>query len=371
MDLRKDFPLAAIVGRFQTHALHAGHQHLIASASSAVGSVSLDQDVLILVGDSPALPNKKNPLPFDARKGMIMTHIPFKDERRIQRVMDQGHNQLWSDIVDATIEPFRNGREVIIFGARDSVVSNGSYIGKHKTQLVETIASPSATEMRNAYADIAQVNARLTHSQTFREGWMASATVGTPTFHDTPDGALMEHINKHLARDREFREGWIGYIMSRPPRKYRTADSAMVTPDLKYVVLGEKARDNGKKRFPGGFFDEDLDGDCADTAKRESLEECGANLELGVPKYICKKVIPDWRYENTGDFIETRLYLIPYLGGDLVAPDEHDLFNLGLYPIEDLMSIITPAHKEIAEELLSFLQPLPSPGRQIGGWATD
>jgi hypothetical protein len=45
------------------------------------------------------------------------------------------------------------------------------------------------------------------------------------------------------------------------------------------------------------------------------------------------------------------------LGGDLVAPDEHDLFNLGLYPVADLMNIITPAHKEIAEELITFLQP--------------
>lgn len=358
MHLREGHPLAAIIGRFQTHELHAGHQHLIAQASSAVGSVSLDQDVLILVGDSPAHPNKKNPLPFGARRGMIMTNVPMKDERRIIQVMDQGNNRLWSDVVDAAIEPFREGREVVIFGARDSVVSNGSYLGKHKTQLAPTIASPSATDMRNAYSDIAQVNARLTHSQSFREGWMASATCGTPSFHDTPDGALMAHINKHLGRDKEFREGWIGYIMSRPPKRHRTADSAIVTPDLKYVVLGEKARDNGMKRFPGGFWDDEIDSSVSDTALRESIEECGPNLQLGTPIFICKRVIPDWRYENTGDFIETRLYHIPYLGGELIAPDEHDIFNLVLYPIDDIMNIITPAHHEIAEEFLSYIKRL-------------
>jgi hypothetical protein len=285
-----------------------------------------------------------------------MSAIPIKDERRIISIKDQADNRLWSNLVDSAIEPFTDGREVMIFGAQNSLIAAGSYSGKFKVQLIDTVTSPSGTEMRNTYSDIAKVNMRLTHNQSFREGWITSTSLDTAMFHDTPDGVLMEQINKHLARDKDFREGWMAYIMSRPPRRYQSADSAIVTPNLKHVVLGEKTRDNGKKRFPGGLFDEDLDGDCSETALRKSLKECGSSLQLGAPTFICKKVIPDWRYENTGDFIETRLYLIPYLGGRLVPSSKHDLFNVKFYPIATIMSIITPAHRELAEELLRRTQ---------------
>lgn len=357
MDHRRNFPLVCVVGRFQAHRLHLGHQHLITSAYTMGNCTSMNRDMLFLVGRSPALPNKKNPLPFSAIQEMLSMHFSL-DASRILPIEDQGHNGLWSEVVDAAIEPFIGERKALIVGARDSVVSTGAYTGKHETLLINTIISQSATDMRTALSNVESVNQKLSDSQSFREGWMAAATCGTPNFHDTPDAALMTHINRHLAHDMEFREGWVAYIMCRGPRRYRTADSAMVTNDLKYVVLGEKKRDEGKKRFPGGFVEEEIFEDPEDTVIRESHEECGMNLSLGKPQFITKKVIPDWRYADTGDYIETHFYMVPFLGGEITPYDANDLFNLDFYPIDQILDIITPAHVDLASALLAYVKKL-------------
>jgi bifunctional NMN adenylyltransferase/nudix hydrolase len=310
-------PLAIVLGRFQVPRLHNGHVQLIAGAQAHAECVSMKTDMLIVIGVSPAMPNKVNPLSFEARRAMISAHFEGFPLEHILPLMDRGDNELWSKDLDALIEQHAGDRPVIIYGSRDSIVSTGSYKGKYPTHYIEASGVYSGTEERMQLAD-------------------------------------KDFVTLHLAMDENFRKGFIAAIMMREPVCNSTVDMAIISPDKRFVVLGQKERDNGQFRFPGGFFDKALDANDEAAAIREAREECG-DLTFGEAIPLGSAVIDDWRYRGTGDYIKTQFYLLPYEGGELRTVDREDLAGPSWHPISDLLEEIIPDHRALAELLIEYL----------------
>ena len=57
--------LGVVIGRFQVPELHAGHRHILDTTRDE------NDDLLILLGTTEALPSERNPLPFSVRKRML------------------------------------------------------------------------------------------------------------------------------------------------------------------------------------------------------------------------------------------------------------------------------------------------------------
>ncbi|HXK38179.1 MAG TPA: NUDIX domain-containing protein [Candidatus Paceibacterota bacterium] len=317
MSLRDTFPLAVVIGRFQVPRLHNGHIQLVAAAQAHAQCVSMKTDMLIVIGVSPALPNKANPLSFEARRAMISAQFEGFPMEHILPLKDRGNNDLWSRDLDALIQKHAHGRPVTIYGSRDSIVSTGSYKGKYPTHYVEAEGLYSGTEER----------AQLANN---------------------------DFVTLHLAMDEHFRRGFISAIMTRDPVCNSTVDAAIISRDKRFVVLGQKERDHGKFRFPGGFFDKELDFDDEAAAIREAREECG-DLVFGEAVPLGSAVIDDWRYRGTGDYIKTQLYLLPHESGELKTLDKDDLSGVSWHPIDQLLNLIIPDHELLAKKLLNYL----------------
>lgn len=143
--------------------------------------------------------------------------------------------------------------------------------------------------------------------------------------------------------------------MTRDPVCNSTVDAAIISSDKRFVVLGQKERDKGKFRFPGGFFDKELDFNDEAAAIREAREECGDLVFVeAIP--LGSAVIDDWRYRGTGDFIKTQFYLLPYVSGDLKTIDKDDLSGVSWHPIDQLLDLIIPEHALLAKMLLAHLR---------------
>jgi len=153
------------------------------------------------------------------------------------------------------------------------------------------------------------------------------------------------------------------------PVAFHTVDCAItkkVNEEI-YILLGQKRKEteSGKFRFPGGFIDPYKeyyskdgiklksigDATAEDAALREAKEECGNNLELDYPKYICSHFIDDERYKNSDHSILTTFFQIGYLWGQVKASD--DLAKVEWFKLnEDLFQIINPIHQTLLQQLL-------------------
>ncbi len=71
----------------------------------------------------------------------------------------------------------------------------------------------------------------------------------------------------------DFRRGIIHVHATRLPIPYPAVDVAIVDPHRRMVLLGEKKRDGGKRRFIGGFFDPQIDESFEMAGRREVYEE--------------------------------------------------------------------------------------------------
>lgn len=308
-------PAAIIVGRFQVHELHIGHQHLIIGATSHAECASFNKDVLIVIGVSQARANKRDPLPFEARRGMVSSFFNINEDRVVP-LQDRGNIRLWSHDLDKLIRQHFGDRPAIIYGSRDSIVD--TYVGAYPTHRINTVnLSPTGSDLREQLRDTA-------------------------------------YVNLHLARDPGFRAGYIASIMQRKDIDYGTVDMALMTQNRSHVVLGHKEHDGEKWCFPGGYFSR-TEGDHSyeDAAKRELLEECGKKLVLSKPTSIGTCPIDDWRYRDTGDAIMTHFYLFDLLDGALEAGD--DLDGIREFPLAALPEVIVPEHQVLVRMLLDLL----------------
>ena len=120
--LRGKYDIGCIVGRFQVPGLSKGHKHLIDNV------VDSHKQVIIIIGVSPTLGTKKNPLGYTCRMQM------FKDEYPnviVTHVLDVNCNSLWSKNLDTTIRAICPTGSICLYGGRVSFIN--SYKGIYPT----------------------------------------------------------------------------------------------------------------------------------------------------------------------------------------------------------------------------------------------
>lgn len=292
------YDVGVIVGRFQTHALHAAHRELIASVCSR------HPKVIILLGLSAVkVPTRNNPLDFEARKQMILEKFPGVI---VMYVKDQRGDREWSAELDVRISDLVTPTQsVVLYGGRDSFI--GHYKGRYPTQELMQTVFVSGSEVRS-------------------------------------------NLSKHVRDTSEFRAGVIWGAYNQYPRCFPTVDIALFNEDYTKILLARKPGED-LHRFVGGFADP---GSVSheDDARREVSEETG--LEISEPQYIGSRRIDDWRYRNETDCIKTTLFAATVSFGCPTAGD--DICELRWFDWNETISTATvmPEHRTLFEMLKNW-----------------
>ena len=282
-----------IIGRFQTPELHSEHIKLI--------NYVLDkhEKVILFLGISPTLANKKHPMDFITRKYMIEEQFKFS-QLTIMPLSDNKSDEIWSKQLDSKIKEVFPLGSVTIYGSRDSFIPY--YKGVNKTLELQPDVFVSATDIR-------------------------------------------ELASKKVISSPEFRAGIIYSVYNQFPVVYSTVDIAIIKDDE--ILLGQKLGEN-EWRFIGGFVDNTDESDEA-AAKREALEETG--LEVADLEYICSMPVNDWRYRRIKDrSIMTRFFKAKYIFGCPTPQDDINALKwFKLTP--ELENILVEEHKKLLKKI--------------------
>lgn len=280
--------IGVIVARFQVHELHAGHRHLIESVQEK------HAEVLIVLGSSPVLLSRRDPLDFETRKLMVQHAYPTV---RVVEHLDHPSNDAWSKGLDARILESFPGRTAVLYGSRGSFIT--AYSGTFPTTEIEAIDSMCGTELR-------------------------------------------EQI-RHLPQEsRDFRRGAIYAAYHRFPTAYAVVDVAIYRPETDEVLLGRKMSDGDKWRFIGGFVDPN-DISLEQSARREVYEETGVEAESFT--YVGSTKVEDWRYRGREDSVLSTLFIATYMFGKPMASD--DIAEVKWYPRESLELVLVASHEPL------------------------
>lgn len=260
-----------VVGRFQVAELTKGHKELLTLAAR-----EHSDQLIIVVGVSPAQPTGRNPLPYYVRQVMLQKAWP---NSVIAPITDCVSDELWSKRLDELIAALAPGHRVKLYGGRDCFAK--SYKGKHEIVTVESEHEYSGTDQRKTLSAI----------------------------HDPSP---------------EFRHGMIHANMNRFPAIFPTVDVAVIKPGGMVLMVGKEGEAGW--RFPGGFVDlKDTSLELA--AKRELREETGLYVE-GDLHYVSSRVIDDWRYRQSADAqIMTSFFYGFYSFGTVEAKDDVATFE--------------------------------------------
>lgn len=293
----KTTDVGVIIGRFQTPNLHSEHIKLIEFV------LNKHDKVIIFLGVSPTLGNKKHPMDFLTRK--LMLEEQFKFDQRIAAILplkDQKSNSVWSSKLDEKVRDVFNMESVTLYGSKDSFIPY--YEGKFKTCELEPDNYVSATDIR-------------------------------------------ESVSKKVISSPEFRSGVIYSVYNQFPTVYSTVDVAIFN-NKGEILLGQKPNETDW-RFIGGFVDTTDESDEA-AAKREGMEETG--LELGKFEFVSSMKIEDWRYRGMKDrCIMTRFYKCEVIFGSPQPND--DIVALKWFKFEEnLIDKLVGEHKKLFKTLL-------------------
>ena len=282
--------VGVVIGRFQIHTLHTEHIRLISHV------LNNHDNVIVFLGTTPAINTRRNPLDFITRKVMLEEH--FGTSLVILPLLDRDSDKKWSESIDSKIAEVFPGKDVTLYGSRDSFIPH--YLGKGKTCVLEPDNYISATNIR-------------------------------------------ELVSKKVMSSSDFRAGVIYSVYSHYPTVYSTVD-LIILNNSGEMLLGKRTQEDLFYRFVGGFVDTTDNSDLS-AAKREGFEETG--LELGDFEFICSKKISDWRYKNSPDrSIMTRLYSCKVIFGAPCPGD--DMGVLKWVKIEGFNSeLLVDEHKNL------------------------
>lgn len=283
-----------IIGRFQTPELHSEHIKLIQYV------LDRHEKVILFLGVSPTLANKKHPMDFITRKYMIEEQFGIS-KLTIMPLSDNKSNEIWSKQLDSKIKEVFPLGSVTIYGSRDSFIPY--YFGVNKTLELQPDVFVSATDIR-------------------------------------------EVASKKVISSSEFRAGIIYSVYNQFPVVYSTVDVAIIKDDE--ILLGQKLGET-QWRFIGGFVDTTDESDEA-AAKRETLEE--TSLEVADFEYICSMQVEDWRYRGIKDrSIMTRFFKAKYIFGCPTPQD--DINALKWFKITpELENMLVEEHKKLFKKLI-------------------
>ncbi len=274
--------IGVIIARFQSPYLHAGHKDLI-------DSVRRDHNkIVIVLGVSPVLGSRKNPLDFHTREKMIKKDYP---EIVVLPLSDHPIDLKWSLNLDSLLSNSFPGSGFKLFGSRNSFIPY--YSGKYEVIELQENGLHNATLIRE------QISSKVLDSEEFRTG------------------VIYAYSNTYL-------------------KVYPTVDIAVFRNNKAEILLGKKEIDN-KWRLLGGFSDP-TDDSYEDAARRELAEECGP-IEITEMKYEKSFRVNDWRYRSESDKIITSLFSTDYVIGYPKGSD--DIGEVRWFAFSEVQAMIT------------------------------
>jgi bifunctional NMN adenylyltransferase/nudix hydrolase len=290
--------IGVIIARFQTPYLHPGHLGLIESVQAK------HKRTVIVLGISPALGSKRNPLDFHTREKMIKNAFP---DIVVLPLADHPLDSAWSANLDGLLLSTFPGASFMLYGSRNSFIDY--YTGRNMVTEIPAHGDFSASEIR-------------------------------------------ESIKEQVMDSIEFRAGVIYACANTYPKVFPTVDVAVFRNDRKEILLGKKANDQ-KWRLIGGFSDP-TDENFESAALRELKEECGP-IQVTAMTYEGSYRVDDWRYRNETDKIMTTLFSTDIISGDPKASD--DIMDVAWFPLANLEEIIasqhtTPTHTPLLTNLI-------------------
>jgi bifunctional NMN adenylyltransferase/nudix hydrolase len=269
--------IGVIIARFQTPYLHDGHKALIETVQIKHGKT------VIVLGVSPVLGSRMNPLDFPTREKMIKKDYPGIV---VLPLPDHPIDAKWSLNLDSLLANTFPGESFTLYGSRNSFINY--YSGKNKIEALPEVGGFNATEIREALKE-----------------------------------KVMDSI--------EFRSGIIYAYANTYLKVYPTVDIAVFRDNKAEILLGKKDNDQ-KWRLLGGFSDP-TDESYEAAAERELKEECG-DIQTTEMKYEGSFRVNDWRYKSEKDKIITTLFSTDYISGDAVGSD--DIAEVKWFALADL-----------------------------------
>ncbi|HTJ48046.1 MAG TPA: NUDIX domain-containing protein [Cyclobacteriaceae bacterium] len=273
--------IGVIIARFQTPYLHEGHKALIDAVQAK------HVKTVIVLGVSPVLGSRRNPLDFHTREKMIRKEYP---EVVVLPLPDHPLDAKWSHNLDTLLSNTFPGAGFSMYGSRDSFINY--YSGKNVVVELPQHGDHSATELRDSLKE------RVMDSIEFRSG------------------IIYAYSNTYL-------------------KVYPTVDIAVFKNNKEEILLGKKSIDQ-KWRLLGGFSDP-TDDSFEAAALRELHEECGP-IDVTAMTYEKSFRVNDWRYRNEDDKIITTLFTTEYVGGDPVGSD--DIAEVKWFPLKQLSELM-------------------------------
>lgn len=279
-----------IVGRFQTPSLHKGHRALFRHV------IARHKTVLVVLGTTYT-PSENDPYAYEIRVGMITSTFPKQRFKFICSEALPPKDQARSRVLDLRIKAAIGDSKAVLYGSSDSIVH--TYQGAYPKRELKPVRSPRATEIRNSIGIVNSV---------------------------------------------DFRKGVAWAVRTRAAISYPTVDVAVV--DGERVLLIEKADDPGEWRFPGVFFNPELDQSVEDAAERCIKKEL-RGVRAGSPVEIGSTKVEDWRLRRTKDTIVTYVMRAFYESGE-PKPGE-GISRVRWVPYQQVQRTIGKTHKPLAK----------------------
>ena len=252
-----NYPIGAIIVRFQEDDLHEGHHYLIKQVTDN------HQKVVVFLGVSPIMGTQRNPLDFNNRRLMIHNHYP---NVVVVSLPDQGDNTRWAQTLDRRLREVFPYGNVLLYGSRASFIpfyKDGE--GQFDCQELIEIPSESGSDIR-------------------------------------------KRISETIINSTDFRAGIIYHTYNQPPKTFPAVYTAIFN-DKGQILLSMKKWEE-KFRFIGAFATVD-DESYENTIKRKFYQDAGG-VEIGGFEYIGSCQIPDWRLRGCpdkmiGTFLKSKL----------------------------------------------------------------